>query len=187
MSGEKILIVEDDPALLEGLRDILLLAGFQVTTASNGVEGLAALEQDAPHLILSDIMMPKLDGYRFYEAVRARSEWVHVPFIFLTAKGDRADVRRGKQLGVDDYLVKPFDEEDLLVAIRARLNRRLQLEAVHSYQIAGLKRTILTILNHEFRTPLTYISTYTDMLREADPDLSSEDFKNLMRGIQVGS
>jgi signal transduction histidine kinase len=187
MARESILIVEDDATLLDGLRDILEFAGFRVTTASHGEEGLAALGQSHPDLIISDIMMPHMDGYQFYEAVRARPEGVGVPFIFLTAKGDKADIRRGKQLGVDDYLVKPFDEEDLLIAVRAKLDRRAQLEAAHDDKIAALKRTILTTLNHEFRTPLTYITAYTDVLKEADPDLGSDEFKNLMRGIQVGS
>src|SRR5689334_521023 len=131
MAAEKILVVEDDIALLEGLRDILVLAGYEVTTAANGLEGLAALERGLPDLILSDIMMPKLDGYQFYAQVRARPEWIGLPFIFLTAKGEKADIRRGKQLGADDYLTKPFEEADLLIAIRSKLDRRAQLDAVH--------------------------------------------------------
>lgn len=187
MTAEKILVVEDDTALLEGLRDILILAGYQVTTAINGVEGLAALERGLPDLILSDIMMPKLDGYQFYAQVRARPEWISLPFIFLTAKGEKTDIRRGKQLGADDYLTKPFEEADLLVAIRSKLDRRAQLDAVHDQEMANLKRTILTTLNHEFRTPLTYITAYTEVMRQSDSDLQSEEFKNFMRGIQVGS
>ena len=187
MVGEKILVVEDDRALLEGLRDILEFAGYQVVTASNGLEGLAELERGQPQLILSDVNMPRLDGYGFYEAVRARPDWVSLPFIFLTAKGDKPDVRRGKQLGADDYLVKPFDEEDLLVAIRARLDRRAQLDAAQNRQISDLKRTILLTLNHEFRTPLTYIASYAELLRNADPDMSEADFKEMLQGIELGS
>jgi len=187
MAAEKILVVEDDSALLEGLRDILTLEGYQVTTATNGVEGLAVLERGLPDLILSDIMMPKLDGYQFYAQVRARPEWISLPFIFLTAKGEKTDVRRGKQLGADDYLTKPFEEADLLIAIRSKLDRRAQLDAVHDQEMANLKRTILTTLNHEFRTPLTYITAYTEVMRQSDSDLQSEEFKNFMRGIQVGS
>lgn len=188
MAPARILIVEDDDALLEGLRDVLELSGFRVTTARNGVEGLAALNSGPlPDLIISDIMMPRMDGYQFYNQVRAHPEWVNVPFIFLTARGEKTDIRRGKLLGADDYLTKPFDEEDLIVAIRAKLSRRAQLEAAHRYEIADLKRTILTTLNHEFRTPLTYITTYTDILQNSGPDLTAEDFKDFMRGIQVGS
>ena len=117
--------------------------------------------------------------------MRARPEWVSLPFIFLSAKSEKDDIRRGKMLGADDYIIKPFEEADLLVAIQSKLNRRAELEAAVSRQMADLKRTILTTLNHEFRTPLTYITTYADMLREAN--LSSDEFKEFMHGIQLGS
>jgi signal transduction histidine kinase len=182
---EVILVVEDDAALLDGLRDILEYSGYEVLTARNGYEGLAALEQRLPDLIVSDINMPRMDGYQFYSQVRAHPDWISLPFIFLTAKGEKADIRRGKMLGADDYITKPFEEADLIVAVQAKLNRRAQLISAQSRQISDLKRTILTTLNHEFRTPLTYISTYADMLR--DHNVSEEDFKNFMRGIQVGS
>ena len=185
MTAETILVVEDDAALLDGLRDILELSGYRVITARNGAQGLVALEQHRPDLIVSDINMPRMDGYQFYGQVRAHPEWVSLPFIFLTAKGEKADVRRGKLLGVDDYITKPFEEADLLVAVQAKLNRRNELNAARDRQISDLKRTILTTLNHEFRTPLTYITTYADML--GDGNISAEDFKNFMRGIQVGS
>ncbi len=185
MAGETVLVVEDDTALLQGLRDILELSGYQVLTARTGVEGLAALEKQVPDLILSDINMPQMDGYQFYALLRANPDWVSLPFIFLTAKSEKDDVRRGKLLGADDYIIKPFEEVDLLVAIQAKLNRRAEIQAAMNRQMDDLKRTILTTLNHEFRTPLTYITTYADMLREAD--LSSDEFKEFMRGIQLGS
>ena len=187
MAGERILIVEDDISLVAGVQDILELAGYQVATAANGLEGLAVLETFQPDLIVSDIMMPRMDGYRFFEAVRARPERLGLPFIFLTARGEKTDIRRGKQLGVDDYVTKPFEEEDLLVAIRAKLDRRAELEAAHDRQIGELKRTILTTLNHEFRTPLTYITTYTELLRTAGPEATADELMTYMRGLQSGS
>lgn len=187
MAGERILVVEDDSALLAGVRDILELAGFDVTTAANGLEAITALEQAAPHLILSDISMPRMDGYQLYAVVRANAEWVSIPFIFLTAQGEKADIRRGKEMGADDYITKPFDEDDLLVAVRAKLQRRQQLEAARDRQFADLKRNILTVLNHEFRTPLTYISTYTDLVRESGGEINLEELKDYMHGIQAGS
>jgi two-component system, sensor histidine kinase and response regulator len=185
MPDATILVVEDDGALLDGLRDMLELSGYHVLTARNGVEGLAVLQARLPDLIVSDINMPRMDGYQFYSQVRARPDWVSVPFIFLTAKSEKADVRQGKILGADDYVTKPFEEADLMVAVQAKLNRRAQLDAAHSRQVADLKRTILTTLNHEFRTPLTYITTYADML--GDSNISTDEFKEYMRGIQAGS
>ncbi len=171
--------------MLEALRDILDLAGYGVLTARNGVEALTVLSQQVPSLIVSDIQMPRMDGYQLFGELRANPDWVRVPFIFLSAKGQKADVRRGKLLGADDYITKPFEEADLLIAVQAKLNRRAELEAAHTRQMGDLKRTILTTLNHEFRTPLTYISTYADMLR--DTDFSADEFKDFMRGIQLGS
>jgi two-component system sensor kinase len=180
-----ILVVEDDLALVEGLRDILELNGYQVLTARNGQEALASLERRVPDLIVSDIQMPRMDGYQLYTEVRARPAWVSIPFIFLTARGEKADVRRGKALGVDDYITKPFDEADLVVAVQAKLNRRAELAAAQTREMADLKHTILTTLNHEFRTPLTYITTYADLL--GAESVSADDFKTFMRGIQLGS
>jgi two-component system sensor histidine kinase/response regulator len=185
MTDATILVVEDDTALLEGLRDMLELAGYSVLIARNGLEGLAALQNCVPDMIVSDINMPRMDGYQFYSQVRAQPDWVSVPFIFLTAKSEKVDVRQGKMLGADDYITKPFEGADLLVAVRAKLNRRAQLDAAHGRQVADLRRTILTTLNHEFRTPLTYITTYADML--GDAHIGSDEFKEFMRGIQAGS
>jgi len=185
MPDSTILVVEDDSALLDGLKDILELSGYHVLTARNGVEGLAVLQARLPDLIVSDINMPRMDGYQFYAQVRTRPDWVTIPFIFLTAKSEKTDVRLGKSLGADDYVTKPFEEADLLVTVQAKLNRSAQLDAAHSRQVADLKRTILTTLNHEFRTPLTYITTYADMLN--DPDISTDELKEFMRGIQAGS
>jgi two-component system sensor histidine kinase/response regulator len=181
--------VEDDIALLEGIRDILELGGYSVVTADGGVEGLEFLqgEGEPPDLIVSDIMMPEMDGYEFYEAVRSEMRWLQIPFIFLTAKGEKADVRLGKGLGVDDYVTKPFDSEDLLVAVASRLQRARQLDMVRTTEVSELKRNILTILNHEFRTPLTYVVAYSDMLARDAEDLSAEEFTGFLRGIQTGS
>ena len=185
MPDSTILVVEDDSALLDGLRDILELSGYKVLTARNGLEGLVVLQKQLPDLIVSDINMPRMDGYQFYSQVRARPDWVSLPFIFLTAKSEKTDIRHGKMLGADDYITKPFEEADLLVAVQAKLNRHAQLEAATSRQVADLKRSILTTLNHEFRTPLTYITTYADML--GDTNVGTDEFKEFMRGIQAGS
>lgn len=189
MSKGTILVVEDDVALLEGIRDILELDHYEIITASSGVDGLECLRnaKTPPDLIVSDIMMPKMDGYQFFDAVRAEPRWVTIPFIFLTAKGEKADIRLGKGMGVDDYVAKPFDSEDLLVAVDSRLRRSRQLGAMQSNEMAGLKRNILTILNHEFRTPLTYVVAYADMVSRDVEDLSPNEFHSFLQGIQAGS
>lgn len=118
-----VLIVDDNPELLSGVKLTLEMEGFQALTAQNGKEALEVLERITPDLILADIMMPEMDGYELYEQVHQREDWVKVPFIFLTAKTDVGDIRRGKEMGVDDYITKPFEPEDIVAAIKGRMKR----------------------------------------------------------------
>jgi signal transduction histidine kinase len=119
--------------------------------------------------------------------VRVEPGWVAIPFIFLTAKGEKDDIRRGKSMGAEDYVVKPFDAEDLLVAVEAKLDRRKQLDIAWKGEITDIKRNILTILNHELRTPLTYVVAYADMLHRDAGDLSVDDMRSFLRGINAGA
>lgn len=191
MSRARILIVEDDLNLLEGIRTVLELEDYEVLSSENGEHALEILSQNInnpPDLIVSDIMMPRIDGMQLLNQVRKRAEWVGIPFIFLTARSEKSDVIQGKRLGVDDYLVKPFDADDLLLAIESRLNRHKILKKAQNDEITDLKRKILTILNHEFRTPLTFLVAYTDMLNEQNADLDDEsDTAIFLRGINVGA
>jgi len=127
MTDATILIVEDHDILREGLSILLEAEGFGVLTADNGLSALDHMRSTNPDLILSDITMPEMDGYEFYKAVRARSDWVTIPFVFLTARGEREDVFASKKMGVEDYLVKPVDRQELITTIRARLDRSNQL------------------------------------------------------------
>jgi putative two-component system response regulator len=120
---QTLLVVEDDPAMLIALRDILENAGYVILTAENGQEALNILANSKPELILSDIAMPVMDGFEFLEAVRQRPSGATIPFIFLTARGTREDIFTGKSLGVDDYITKPVTSKELLSAVRARLQR----------------------------------------------------------------
>jgi signal transduction histidine kinase len=190
MSKAQVLIVEDDVNLLEGIRDILELDEYAVLTAENGEEGLKVLQGQPmpPDLIVSDIMMPRMDGIQFFKEVRKVDRWISIPFIFLTAKGEKVDIQRGKRLGVDDYVVKPFDATDLLIAIESRLERNRILSQIHAGELSGLKRRILTILNHEFRTPLTFVVAYADMLNSHNTDqLSDNELLTFLKGVSTGA
>ncbi len=184
-----ILVVEDDKHLMEGIRDILEINDYHVLTANHGKAGLEILASQAalPDLIVSDIMMPYMNGYEFFEAVRAQNAWVTIPFIFLTAKGERDDIYRGKRMGAEDYVVKPFSADDLLVAVSAKLDRKRQLDAAAQGGIAEIKQNILTILNHEMRTPLTYVVAYADMLKREGTDLALDDMRSFLREINAGA
>jgi len=122
----KILIIEDEPGMGENLQDILELEGFQPLLAASGKEGILLARTQQPDIILCDILMPDLDGHAVLETLRADPTTVRIPFIFLTAKGERSDVREGMDLGADDYLIKPVGVDELLRAIQVRLERRRQ-------------------------------------------------------------
>lgn len=185
MPRQRILVVEDDEAMAGGISDVLELAGYEVQAAHNGRDGLALVEGWKPDLIVSDIMMPEMDGYDLFKGVRARAELISVPFIFLTAKGQKVDIRLGKTLGAEDYLVKPFDWEDLLVAVKSRLERFEAIRTASESEIATLKNRILNTLSHEFRTPLTYITGYADLLQ--DKDLTPDELQQFLKRLQSGS
>ena len=143
MDDQTILIVEDHEILREGLSILLEAEGFTVLTAENGINALEHMQRTAPDLILSDITMPEMDGYEFYDAVRTRTEWVTIPFVFLTARGERDEVFASKEMGVEDYLVKPVDRQELVTTIRARLDRGNQLML---YQLQNAYESSLIML-----------------------------------------
>lgn len=134
MAAEKILLVEDNDAMRQGLKIMLETDGFEVLPAIHGADALEKMEKVRPDLILSDISMPEMDGYAFFDAVRACPEWVTIPFVFLTARGSAEDIYQGKRLGAEDYLVKPVSRQELLTALRSRLTRSQELLLVQLQQ-----------------------------------------------------
>ena len=137
MAEETILLVEDSEVLRRGLKSLLEQEEYAVVTGGNGVEALEQLKSVTPDLILADILMPEMDGYALFEAIRSRPEWISIPFIFLTARRERKHILAGKRLGAEDYLLKPISPDDLLIAIRSRLGRSQQLllaEIQESYE-----------------------------------------------------
>ena len=124
---KKILLIEDDPSIRQNLALMLKLEGFAVSAAADGREGVRLAESAKPDLIVCDVMMPGLDGHGVIAALRAKPALAATPFLFLTARGAKTDVRNGMDLGADDYLVKPVGAEELLRAIRSRLARHEQI------------------------------------------------------------
>jgi len=123
-NNEKILVIEDEKLLLENIEDILSFQeNFEVITAENGRIGLELAQKNEPDLIICDIMMPELDGYEVLTGLRNNFKTAMIPLIFLTAKADRLDLRKGMELGADDYLTKPFTPNELLKAIAIRLEK----------------------------------------------------------------
>lgn len=116
-----ILLIEDDTTVRENTAELLELSNYEVTTAPDGKKGIAAAQDLRPHLIICDIMMPEVDGYGVLQALSQNAETAGIPFIFLSARTEHKDIRKGMNLGADDYLTKPFEEEELLSAIESRL------------------------------------------------------------------
>ncbi len=139
---KKILIIEDNQDVRENLAEILELSGYTALTAENGKVGAAKAQTDLPDLILCDIMMPELDGYGVLHILSRQATTADIPFIFLTAKAEKEDFRRGMALGADDYIVKPFDDAVLLQTIESRLKKSERLRAASAQAGGSLERFI---------------------------------------------
>ena len=124
----RILIVEDTSSLREELELVLQLQGYEVDAAANGQEGLDRALESPPDLIVSDVMMPVMDGFEMAERLQDDSRTSGIPFLYLTARATREDMRKGMTLGADDYLTKPFTSEEFLSAIEAVVRRRERIE-----------------------------------------------------------
>ena len=187
MAEKCILVVEDHKPLLTAIQEVLEVEGYSVLTAGNGVRALAVMENNTPDIIIADIMMPQMDGYTLYDRVRSHPDWVPIPFIFLTAKAERDDILRGKDLGVEDYITKPFDPEELVIAVRSRLRRSRSIQRASAAKFDQLKTQIVTVLGHELRTPLTYVSGYTNLALEDPESLSPDELQEFLGGIKRGA
>jgi CRP/FNR family cyclic AMP-dependent transcriptional regulator len=140
--NKKILLIEDDRVMRENTAELLELSGYSVATAENGKFGVEKAKADRPDLIICDVMMPELDGYGVLYLLSRDKETAGIPFIFLTAKAERADQRKGMELGADDYLTKPFEEDELIRAVEGRLKRMEHMTSGHSNDMQGLNAFI---------------------------------------------
>lgn len=133
-SPKKILIIEDHEDIRESTAEILELSGFEVITAPEGKTGVELANKMQPDLILCDIMMPELDGFGVLFMLSKSPQTQNIPFIFLTAKSERKDMRKAMEMGADDYLIKPFDDVELLAAIETRFKKRSQISKSQSLE-----------------------------------------------------
>lgn len=155
--NKKILLVEDEIELRENIKDILELSSFVVTPASNGVEALQLLGKESFDLVISDIMMPKIDGIDLLKRFREKEYWLETPFIFLTAKMDLTDQRKGMESGAEDYLIKPVKAKDLLAAIEIALSKRDARNQQRSEELKHIFGKQRKVFFHEMNTPLTSV------------------------------
>lgn len=181
-----VLVVDDNPLIVNVLKSLLGAAGYQVHTSTNGEEALGCLSQKYVDVIICDVMMPRMDGYQLHHTVREKPEFSHIPFLFLTALGDNVEVHRGKEVGADDYLIKPFDPHELLAVVRGKISRSRNLKTLSEEKYDSYRKKVIHTLSHEFRTPLVAINTGTELLLEQQGNLDERKMQSLLEAIRRG-
>ena len=151
---KSILVIDDNPNIRDNTAEILELAGYKTFTAENGRQGVDLAIKEKPAVIVCDIMMPELDGYGVLHLVRKNIETQNIPFIFLTAKTERSDFRKGMEMGADDYITKPFDDIELLNAIETRLKKAEILDQKYAASPQGVQQFIKDIKDSGILTNL---------------------------------
>jgi len=163
---QKILIIEDEDPVRENIMELLEAEGFRPLGARDGSTGVALARNERPQLIICDILMPHLDGYGVWGLLSKDQSTATIPFIFLTAKTDRQDLRKGMELGADDYITKPFTRDELLRAIQARFQKQDLLTSHAQRKLTELRGSITLSLPHELLTPLSSILGYSELLSQ---------------------
>ena len=182
---DTILVVDDNPLILDVLKNLFKIESIYVYTCASPFDALGVIEKNQIDLIICDVMMPAMDGYEFYEELRKNQEHSHIPFIFLTALDDKEEFEKGLRTGVDEYFVKPFDFEELIVQVKNKIKRFKDLQVQSNHKIDSFKRSVLQTLSHEFRTPLVAITTGAELLIDLK-DTENEKAKVLLKGIKKG-
>jgi two-component system, OmpR family, alkaline phosphatase synthesis response regulator PhoP len=187
---KKILVIEDEKSVRNNILRMLKAEGFQALGAENGIVGVKLAQAELPEIIICDVMMPELDGFGVLKELQKNPETALIPFIFLTAKAERSDLRQGLELGADDYLTKPFEFDELLRAINARFNKQklqqqkidcLREELIRFRQVVEAKDNLFTNLDQELRRPLSNIVMALKMLETDAPTESRERYLQILQ------
>ncbi len=184
---KRILIVEDAASLRKDIIEMLGFEGYEAIGAENGQEGVEKALALKPELIICDIMMPIMDGFGVLAALKKEPTTATIPFIFLTARTDRLDVRQGMSLGADDYLTKPFTVQDLLNSVKARLEKKQQFKQAADQRLDNLRGNIILALPHELRTPLNVILGFSELMVSDASLLDTERTQEMARHINTAA
>jgi DNA-binding response OmpR family regulator/anti-sigma regulatory factor (Ser/Thr protein kinase) len=185
---KRILVIEDDLSLREFMiKYFLEKENYEVITAENGEVGLEKAKQDLPDLIICDIMMPKKDGYQVLKELHSHPPTATIPFIFLTAMSDRANIRDGMNLGADDFLTKPFVSQELIAAVHRRLDKKESTEKRANEKLKTLREKITSVLPHEFRTPLSTILSASNILLDECDTIDKEELREMLGYINASA
>jgi DNA-binding response OmpR family regulator len=181
-----VLVVDDNPLIVNVLKSLLNNEHFEVFSSANGQEAVDTLANKRVDVIICDVMMPKMDGYQLHDFVRARTEYSHIPFIFLTALDDKQEVYRGKESGVDEYIAKPFDPRALIATVRGKMQRSHALKNLGEERFDSYRKRVIHTLSHEFRTPLVAINTGAELLLQQQDRLEEGKIARLLEAIHRG-
>jgi len=181
-----ILVVDDNPLIVNVLRSLLDSEHYQVYVSQDGTEALEVLGSKSIDVIICDVMMPRMDGYALHDQVRGKPELSHIPFVFLTALSDQGEITKGKEVGADDYLVKPFDPRELLAVVKGKVQRARNIKNSSEEKYDSFRKRIIHTLSHEFRTPLVAINTGTELLIEQKESIDRKKTQNLLEAIRRG-
>lgn len=179
----KIVVIEDADDVRTNLVELLEAEEHEVFAGHNGLVGLELVRQQLPDLILCDVLMPELDGHGVLAALRKESRTAAIPFIFLTARADRRDIRDGMVLGADDYLTKPYTRSDVLQAIATRLSRQATTTDIFEKKMEELRHSMAHMLPHELRTPLASILGYSSLLLDGFETMPADEVREMLRSI----
>lgn len=180
---KKILVIEDTPAMRELIVDTLSTHDFQCVSADDGLSGIEAARRYHPDLVICDIHMPRMDGYGVLEAIRTELSMSTMPFIFLTGATERTDIRRGMELGADDYLTKPFTIQELMASVTAQFEKQATIQRESNRRLEELRGNITMALPHELRTPLNGILGLSSMLLEDGETMSPGEVRENLQFI----
>ncbi len=179
----KILVIEDEQNIRTLIYDILTLEEFEVIEAEDGNQGLNLAISQLPDLIICDIMMPELDGYEILKKLQENTRTKAIPFIFLTAKVTKDNMRQGMNLGADDYITKPFEELELLTSVRTRLQKYQTIDNYYHEEVEKLRSNISISLPHELKTPLSGILISAELLLTKLDDMDKEKIRKITERI----
>lgn len=182
--SKKVLVIDDTPDIRMIISESLNMYGFNTVAAEDGVSGIRLAKEHVPDLIICDINMPNLDGYGTLTALRETEATAAIPFIFLSGAADKLNVRRGMDLGADDYLTKPFTHAELMAAVNARLEKKAEAQRRSDKKLDELRGSITLALPHELRTPLNGIMGLASIMIDDYATLSPEEVLESARYIQ---
>lgn len=175
----RVAVIDDDPSARTRVVRTLQLEAYEAASAPDGASGIALVRDWAPDLVLCDVNMPDMDGFGVLESLKASARTADTPFVFMTARVERNDMRRGMELGADDYLTKPFTTDELMAAVETQVTKRQTIARKYETTIELLRKNIVYALPHELRTPLTGSLGYAELLRMDAESHSADEIREI--------